>query len=200
MLKLANERGTNEEQNEEMDDADRLEAYHNREILFEVSNWDDIYMIQSAKRTYGVDNVTMIGRPNREKNGSAFVFQRVYGISTGSKVKEAAWKFVREILTGHVLVRKDAFQEYIDGYRDSIGEREYKENADGTYEYASPTEEEIQQYIDLINRTNKVEWKDNNIYRIVEEEAKTCFAGQRNEEETARIIQNRVTTYMNEKK
>ncbi len=200
MLHLANTRGTNEEKNGNMDEDDRLEAYRNREILFQTVNWDGIDMIQSAKRIYGTDDVTMIGRPNREKNGSSFVFERVYGISSESKMKDAAWKFVKGLLMDYTTIRQDVFQEQMDWYRDSIGKNEARQNSDGSYSYASPTEEEIQQYIDLINRTNKVEWRDNNIYNIVEEEAKACFSGQRSEEETAKIIQTRVTTYMNEKK
>ena len=201
MLKLANERGTDTEQNEDMDEVDRAEAYQNREILFQTSNWEGINMIESAKHIYGTDSVTMIGRPNREKNGSCFVFQDVFGISSQSKVKDGAWKFIRELLLRDSTVRKDDFQEQMDWYLDSDREKdEGGENEDGSWTYASPTEEEVQQYIDLINRTNKVEWKDNNIYNIVEEEAQACFAGQRSEEETAKIIQARVTTYMNEKK
>ena len=205
MLRLANERGSEDENAMAAAEEDQLEAYHNREVLFDNSSYIDIYAIQEAQRIYGTKEVTMIGMPNEEGSGSCFTFQNVYAISSASKVKEGAWQFVRTVLDPDyeavTSIRKDLFQKQMEAYLDPANEMTGG-GSDGytSWEYERPSEEVISQFEDLVNQTDRVEWRDSSVYDIVEEEAKACFAGQRSEEETAKIIQTRITTYMNEKK
>ena len=205
MLRLANERGKSDENTKAGSEEDQTEMFRNREVLFNTSGYMDIYAIQEAQRIYGTEDVAVIGMPNEKGQGSCFTFQNVYAISSASKVKEGAWQFVRNVLdpdyAAMTPIRKDSFQSQIEQYLDPDNEMSGS-GTDGhvSWEYVRPSEEVIQQFEDLVNQTNRVEWRDGSLYHIVEEEAKACFAGQQSEEETAKIIQARVTTYMNEKK
>ena len=204
MLELANERGGEDESASAAADEDQTEAYHNREVLFTNPSYIDIYAIQDAQRIYGTEDVTMIGMPNEKGRRSCFTFQDIYAISSSSKVKEGAWQFVRNLLASDYVavtpIRKDLFQRQMNNYLDS--ENEMKGGGtDGytSWEYERPSQEVIEQFENLVNSTDQVEWSNGSIDQIVKEEAKACFAGQRSEKEAAKIIQARVTTYMNEK-
>ena len=62
----------------------------------------------------------------------------------------------------------------------------------------SADEEKI--YRDLIDNTCKIVNFDDTVLNIINEEAADYFAGRKSLDETADIIQNRVTTYVNEKR
>ena len=60
------------------------------------------------------------------------------------------------------------------------------------------TQEEVDMYMDLIDNTKKVGGWNQAILDIIIEESKAYFSGDKNVDETADIIQNRVKTYVNE--
>ena len=62
------------------------------------------------------------------------------------------------------------------------------------------TEEEIQQFRDLTDEVSRVWETDQSLFEIIDEETKPFFAGDKSADETAKTIQNRATTYLNESK
>ena len=62
------------------------------------------------------------------------------------------------------------------------------------------TDEEVQEYRDIINRISKTWDYDESLNEIISEEAKAYFAGDKTVDETCEIIQNRATTYVKESK
>lgn len=62
----------------------------------------------------------------------------------------------------------------------------------------TPTPEEVQEFIAYLSSVENFYKYDRNVDRIVEEEASSFFAGVKSVDETAQLIQSRVSVYMNE--
>ena len=174
--------------------------------------------IQVYKQMYK-DDITFIGYPNKDKEGSYFNLNMPFGISSKSDVKDGAWEFIRTFMTkeyqgtnGNIWdspTRQDCFDMMIKAkmatktYTDELGQEisptESTYGYDDLEEEIKPSsQEEVDMYTELINGTKKISGYDNEIMEIIQEEAKAYFAGEKSLDDTAAIIQNRVKTYVNE--
>lgn len=175
--------------------------------------------IQVYEKMYGGD-VTFIGYPNEKKEGSSFFISTPIGISAKSEVKEGAWEFIRTFMTKEYQAnvkrswatptRQDCFDMMIEahmatkGYTDEFGQEiepidELHNYGDGWEVMVGPsTQKEVDLYVELINNTKRVDAYDYKIMGIIDEETKAYFMGDKSLEDTVDIIQNRVTTYVNE--
>lgn len=178
--------------------------------------------IQVYHQIFG-DDITYIGYPNMDKDGSCFRFDTQIGISAQSKEKEGAWEFIRTFMTQKYQgdseswlngsapspTRQDCFDMMIkaktatESYTDEMGQT--IEPASNSWWWndievkARPlTQEEVSRYIDLINRTKKRTSYDYSVEKIIKEEAKPYFLGEKSLDETVNIIQMRIETYVNE--
>lgn len=175
--------------------------------------------IQVYEKMYGGD-ITFIGYPNEKKEGSSFFISTPIGISAKSEVKEGAWEFIRTFMTKEYQAnekrswatptRQDCFDMMIkahmttETYTDEFGQE--INPVDATYGYnndweahAGPSgQREVDLYVELINNTKRIDTYDYKIMGIIEEETKAYFMGDKSLEDTVDIIQNRVTTYVNE--
>ena len=141
------------------------------------------------------------------------------GIYSKSKVKDAAWEFVKMFMSlefqgGQDTIysnptRQDAFDMLVKRktatkkYKDELGnEVEPLQSGYGwddlNIDIGPLSDKQAQKYIDLVNSTTKTSDYNTEITNIITEEAKAYFAGQKSLDETADIIQNRVKTYVNE--
>jgi len=168
---------------------------------------------------YFGEPITYIGFPTANDTiGSYVTLQYPMAISAKSDVKEAAWEYVRGILTdfqfsgvnfganidrgGQIVgfpVHSAALNEMAEAVKISTGEltRTY----DGitlTYDPAL-TDEDVDKILELID---SLEFHDNRVDRgiieIVLEEADFYFANRKTAEEVADIIQSRVNIYLAE--
>ena len=186
--------------------------------------------IQVHKAFLNNDNIHYIGYPNANGGGSYLEMDGNYGISSKSKHKDVAWEVIRTFMTkeyqgGYDMLRrgfgfptrKDAMETYIkwcttttESYTNEFGEelpsilgfRQTFQNDATTVivEIRPCSEEEVKLFMDLLGRT-RVRYDANPVIQdICLEEAKSCFEGQRSAKEAADIIQNRVTTYVNEQR
>lgn len=173
--------------------------------------------IQADKQIFGKD-VTYIGYPNKEKQGSYFNFVNMVGIYSKSDVKDKAWEFLRFFMTKEyqakivmpryfaMPTRQDCFdlrvkalmatEAYTDEYGQEIEPLE-KRGYMGI-EYGPISQEDVDTYVDLINHTKKRATLDEEMMEIVLEEAQAYFEGDKGLDETAEIIQDRIQTYVNE--
>ena len=179
-----------------------------------------IASIQDERQLFG-DDINLIGYPSKDKEGSYFSMDCMLGIYSKSKVKDGAWEFIRTYMTKEfqamdylcidyfipsrqdVLDMKIKLEKAVENYTDELGQEmdveEYRENACGNLYQAKPaTQEEVDLYLDCINRTKKLSGCDYKIVEIVVEEAQIYFAGDKSLDETVKIIQNRVKTYVGE--
>ncbi len=192
-------------------------AYRNNKAvlcLTSFSTLDDIkYSVQG---TFG-DKVTYIGFPSSDLNGHLLTPTVTYSISSKCKYPEAAWSFVKGTLTEESQksstwgfpISKSAFDEMAQ----SAKEKPYYLDEDGNkVEYSDTyyiggqeieleplTDEEIAEFKEFILSVNKLTTEITDIIEIITEEAAPYFEGQKTAEEVVKIIQSRVTIYLNEK-
>ncbi|MDK2809008.1 MAG: hypothetical protein PWP24_1745 [Clostridiales bacterium] len=177
------------------------------------SDFSEFHRLQKA--TFGED-VTFIGFPNANKNGSAFITNMELAISAKSASKEAAWEFVKTFLEDDyqenmtyswpiklsAIEKKKAEAQKVPTYTDENGkEVPYEETytVNGKEEKLGVlTEEEYNKVMTFIKSLNQIVNYDSKIYDIMDEETGAYFAGQKSAEETAKLIQNRVQTYLSE--
>ncbi len=135
--------------------------------------------------------------------------------------KEGVWEFIRFVLSEKrqenlKAVNGNGFpvlKSVLDRQLKEEMENEYYEDTDGTmklrpksswgtgeYEvqvYAA-TKEQVERIWEMIGTARTYSRMDEQLFRIIYEEADACFSGQKSAEEAARLVQNRVQTYLNE--
>ena len=226
ILKLCNEKGMKEETEEtDAEIMERVNSLYTRfkngaYILLEEEDLD-LRMIQFERLAVGND-ITYIGYPNRDKNGSVLQFGNKFAISSQSGRKAQAWEFIRTFLTKEyqrsltndddMPVVKEMFdsrikaltttESYINEFGDMIEPVEEYPMTWGDIEVQMgiPTQEDVEVYLNLINQANRSVDGDEFVYRIIDEEAADYFKGKRKLDQTVEIIQSRVTTYVNEQR
>lgn len=162
--------------------------------------------------------------------GHALTTGEAYGITTKSEHKEGAWEFLESILTEEDngrywngfptvksrledMAKKATEPEYV---TDENGEIMKDENGepivsqggssvgyeDGwSYTYRLATQEEVDRVMELMNNARPVSYNTNDeVSKIINEEAEGYFKGQKSVDEVAGIIQNRVKIYVGETK
>ncbi len=170
------------------------------------------------------DNAVCIGFPDPEKKGTYAQFEGSIGMSQACSDKDVAWEFIKYNVSrermgksyannmgGGMPTRKDVYESYLkacmatESYTDEFG-NEIKPVEGGvgigsvTVDLKPLTEEEIQQFRDLTDEVSRVWETDQSLFEIIDEETKPFFAGDKSADETAKTIQNRATTYLNESK
>lgn len=168
------------------------------------------------KGTFG-EEITMIGFPSSNEDGSVIVPDMQFALSAKSGVKEGAWEFLRTFVT-------DKYQEENVTYSFPlsisrllelageamekpyyIDEKGNKVEYDNTHyiggeEITIPpmTKQETEEMMELLYSFTQVAKQDDTLQNIIEEEAAPYFAGQKSAEDVAAIIQSRVQIYVNE--
>lgn len=138
---------------------------------------------------------------NGQESGGSFKGHKSIAINANSKVKQEAWKFIKFLLSEDVQT-----QPKLQGFsvNKSVNEKNLEElAAKGSVASNSGTNvpvtaEGIQTLKQMIANANIFITDDGKIQSIVAEEAKASFSGQKSVDEVAKLIQNRVTTYLNE--
>ena len=177
----------------------------------------------------GGQDITFVGYPSATGNNNVFRLGDGLCISSTCKDKDGAWSFVRTLFTKEfqeenrwngLPTNADVFNAIVKDMMtlkyqtDSEGNYVLDENGqkivepkasywfedDRTYDIDVFTQEQIDQVMDLYNKTNLVMTDDQNILGIVKEETAGYFAGQKSLDDTVRLIQNRVSLYVAEQK
>ncbi len=167
-------------------------------------------------------DITFIGYPTGDKNGTYITLQNSYGIYSKSDKKDGAWEFIKSLMTkegqyklsrdygGSLPTRQDILDMKIKAvtakevYTDEFGNEVYPfESGYGWGENFSVdlkplTDEEVKMTMDVINSTTKLSSYNNQVFTIIQEEATPYFKGDKTLDETAKIINNRVSNYVNE--
>jgi len=193
--------------------------FNGRQLLHEYTLMrpEDYYFMQAKAR----NSFVAIGMPTT--SGGQNIVQPVegIGINIGSQNKEAAWDFVRRFLLpdgspffGGIPLRIDKYEEIITELMTPVfweftlpsigavtGEEQFKRflfNGEEIDVYAMTAEDavEIRGFIESATIRHRI---DNALMAIIEEDSQNFFNGIRTAADTARIMQNRVQTYLNEK-
>lgn len=178
-----------------------------------ISGFSDVSY--EEKGIYGKD-IVAVGFPSENGTGAAIFPNLQLTISDSSKVKDGCWQFVRYFLT-------DEYQNTIDTawpvsmkkinelaaaakkrptYTDENGkEVEYDDVfyiGDTEIIIDPMTDEEVQEVIDYLGSVSQVGNYNEEVNKIIKEEAAAYFSGQKTAAEVADIIQSRVQIYVNE--
>ncbi|MCL2589116.1 MAG: extracellular solute-binding protein [Oscillospiraceae bacterium] len=150
--------------------------------------------------------VTLKGYPSEQGIGSAVVPRVLIGISAGSQHQDAAWSFVRTLLTerwqrenvGSFATNRAVLEgqatQALENARAMTGMPDMED-----MQFPVTTEAQIAQINALIQQVDLLAMRDGTVLSMIEEETLAFFAGDRSLEETVRIIQSRVQTYLSER-
>ncbi len=164
---------------------------------------------------------SFVGWPSGSGGGNCFdIHSHALAMSSACRDKEAAWEFMRRVLTPHwdtterpesiggFLINRADFQKQVD-YAMTEHLVTYSDgttvSADGGWfldgqevPYHAMTEEEYRSFLALYDSIGRMYSYDEALYGIVEELAGPYFAGDKSLDETCSLIQNRVMLYVNE--
>lgn len=175
--------------------------------------------------TYGefLEEVTPVGFPNNEGQGSCLNSVGSFAISEKSAYKQQAWEFVKQfILPENQMPGDDSDYYYglpvyrpaLEKLAEGLSERPYYINSEtGEKVYYDNTvyinneevviepmtREEADRWLNFIESVDKrANRTSDEVFNIVNEEAAAYFSGQKTVDEVAGIIQSRMSIYISE--
>lgn len=131
------------------------------------------------------DSAVFTGIPNA--NGAQFIYAPTLGITSVSDYPEAAWEFVCDYIS----------QRNISAYISVLENRYESSLNDMNQSFSAETVTAVDA---MVSEATTVTDHDTPVPEIVAEEAQAYFSGDKSAEETAKLIQQRVTVYLNEQK
>ena len=176
--------------------------------------------IQMYTATLG--EVVALGIPTPEGGAHLVNISDGLGINTTSPHQDAAWSFIRQFLlpdapkdrfAGHFPLRIDLYEEIVatamtpEFFTDENGEEQERPRgmvSFGGSGFMIPlyamTEAEANSLRTIVESANLMGRVDETVMDMVGEELLPFLAGDRSAADTARILQNRLQTYMNEQR
>lgn len=176
---------------------------------------------------YYFKDATYIGYPTANGVGNMLNVNGGLAISSKCANKEAAWEFVRTVLTEDYQKELYALPTNLNAYNSLLEDAmtpEYQKDAEGNIllgesgekiqvsmggmgtatgeviEFYALTQEEADKLWDVITSTTKLYTSDEEIRNIVTEQAQAFFAGQKSAEEVAKLIQSKANIFVNEQR
>ena len=190
-------------------------AIQNKELaLVNGFSFMSIGMFSSLRETYG-EPITMVGFPSAGKNGLACYSDMSFSISEKSADKEAAWEFIKILLSGDI--QNELGSDYsgfpvLRSSMDKLISKEKNKNPDmgGTHtismdglvftiENIPLSDETANDFLKIIDNLQTGVSVDSGVSNIIAEEVDAFFKDAKTADETAKIIQNRVQTLVNER-
>lgn len=185
-----------------------------------ISRFKEIRRLEQS--TFG-EPVTFIGYPGSSGSGSTFESSgTLLAITSKANNSDGAWAFVRQFLTKEyqeMYANQHSYRfsvrlDILEKQMELAKERPYWEREDGEKEYYDEsywlgdqeikigvnTDEDNRKMMDFIRSVDQVSNYNENVQKIINEEAGSFFEGQKSANEVARIIQDRVSTLINEGK
>lgn len=169
-------------------------------------------------KTFMGDDFVVKGFPTEEGSGIRIIGENLLGINAASNNKEKAWEFISSLLTKEYYENRDVegFPTLIPAYEalnekystpeyttDESGNqleipKDYMGMGDITVECYAASTDDVAKMTDIINNCDRIDANDDKLLNIIIEEAEAYFAGQKTAEDVAKIVQSRVTMYVNE--
>lgn len=186
--------------------------------LFNLFSASDFNSFQYDKASFG-GSITFKGLPCSDKSGNVASFNGGLAMTTSCKNKEGAWQFMRTMLSEETQQNQWYFPIMQKVYDEKLAEamkQEYTTDENGnkipvshggmsygngqTVEFYAITKEEADQFNAMINSVTKVYSNDTSLINLITEDAAAFFAGEKDVNQTADIIQSRMNIYINEQR
>ncbi len=187
----------------------------NKTILMQTG----IYSLQNMNYTingnFG-EEVSFIGFPTAEGQGSYLTANASYAISARSLYPEGAWEFVRYYLTeeyqsdrGYGMPTiKSLFMEQA---KEATGRPYYLDQNGNKVEYDESiwinneeikldpmSQEQVDEIVNFVFSVDKTYYSNDEVRNIINEEMEAFYSGQKTAQDVAAIIQSRVQIYVDE--
>lgn len=185
--------------------------------FYDIGNFKSLREME--KGMFG-ESVTFKGFPGAKGNGAVFNAYTEIAITSKASNPDGAWNFVKYFLSDEyqdLYATNDSYQfpikkSSLEKLAEVSKERPYWEDENGKKEYYDNTywngsssvnigvntDEDNQKVMDFINSTENISRYDEQINKIINEEADAFFEGQKTSKDVAEIIQNRVSNYLAE--
>ena len=210
---------------EREEDVDRIAA--GRQMLH-INRISDFQSFQMYDAIFGGES-TFIGYPTTEGTGSMInIDGSGYAICSRSEHKDLAWQFLRQVMTAEYQERflwsrptnRVAFEKSLENAMTP----QYLRNADGSFlldengerieqdrmvwrfgsltvHIKALTQEQADKLLELVRTTTKVRNAyDTELLTMIMNEAEAVFSGQKTAEEVGKLLQSKVTIYINEQR
>lgn len=199
---------------------ERQSAYRDGKTLLNMYDIGNFKSLREMEKGMFGETVTFKGLPGVEGNGAIFTAYTEVAITSKASNPDGAWNFVKYFLSDEyqdLYATNDSYQfpikkSSLEKLAEVSKERPYWEDENGKKEYYDNTywngsdsinigvntDEDNKKVMDFINSTEHISRYDEQIDKIINEEASAFFEGQKSSKDVAEIIQNRVSNYLAE--
>ncbi|SHN59770.1 ABC transporter substrate-binding protein [Desulfitobacterium chlororespirans] len=174
-------------------------------LVFNFTSLQGFWALQTTKAIFS-EGVQLLKPPGNV----SFATDSLYGISSQSDHQELAWEFLKFLVSDEMMIQggmpinKSVLLQVAQNFTQAIQTRGGKMmiKEDGipgqSITLQPPTQEDVDYLENLLSQAKVYIGTDQKIIAIVQEETAAFFTGQKTAEVTAQLIQDRVSTYLNE--
>lgn len=168
------------------------------------SAWDYLVTLREF-----AEHAKLYAKPNAQSDepGGYFRTYKTIGLNSKSTVKAEAWDFVKFLTSEEIKhapesagipIRKSIFEKQVKLLKEKGEVQAYKEGPlqGMTFKVDHEILQQLEAYV--TGAVHEVAFKATKLNEIIMKESEAFFSGQKSAEEVAKIIQNKVTTYLNE--
>ncbi len=140
-----------------------------------------------------------------KRASNTFYSGRTYAINNNSKLKKEAWEFIKLLLSDEIQSREDMYQFPINI---SALDKKAKVEIERNYIYQAYkekgrkiralNEDDVKMVNKMIDSLEVCPYQEEQASQIITEGVKDFFAGKKTAEDTAKLIQSKVSIYLNE--
>jgi len=174
-------------------------------LVFNFTSLGGFWELQTTKAIFS-EGVQLLKPPGNV----SFSSDAMYGISSQSSNQKLAWEFLKFLVSddmmkqGGMPINKSVLPQIAQNFTQAIQKRGGKMmiKDDGipgqSITLQPPTQEDVDFMENLLSQANVYIGTNQKIISIVQEETAAFLTGQKTAETTAQLIQDRVSTYLNE--
>ncbi len=210
------ENATDDEMNSYWEETE-VAIRNDKALLSEIYLDDPRAYARALQAEFGED-ITIVGYPSADGHGAQISTSNAFAIMENSDYKDACWDFIKEAFSEEnqsseysygLPVLKSAFEKKLDEsmekpyYIDQDGKKQEYEDTwyiggeEITIDPLTQAERDfIEEYI--TNAKPSTFYYNEDVFNIIQEEVEAYFAGKKTAEQTAEIIQNRVSILISE--